>query len=110
MYYSAYGWGVPLGWILFTLYAQEYRPLPNQWNPVIIEILSYRSNWKNHLLFFLLPAGIHVIINCILFIITAIHCNRFKREIHRLQSGIDEANTSTKRKKFIIFKAMFVSN
>lgn len=65
-----------------------------------------RNNWKAYLLFFLLPVGIHVIINCILFIITAIYCNRMKRDIHRLKS--DEMSTSTKRRKFNILKTMFV--
>lgn len=35
LYYSAYGWGVPLTWILFTLYAEIHKPLPDDWNPVV---------------------------------------------------------------------------
>lgn len=65
-----------------------------------------RNNWKTYCLYFLLPAGIHVIINCVLFIITAVHCNRMKRDIHRLQKG--ETCTSTSRRRFKILKAMFV--
>lgn len=81
-------------------------PYQNMKNPAIFTFTD-RLNWKTHFLFFLLPAGIHVIINCILFTITAVHCNRIKRDIHRLQT--DETSTSTKRKKFIILRAMFVS-
>lgn len=130
-YYVLYGFGVPYFWILFTLFAEKFRPFPNDWNPVLAEhecffsgafffvllnipnyfifiiiFIAERSNWKTYFLFFLLPAGIHVIINCILFVVTAIHCNRIKRDIHRLRS--DEMCTSTKRRRFIILRAMLV--
>lgn len=35
MYYSLYGWGVPLIWILFTLFAEIHKPFPDDWNPVV---------------------------------------------------------------------------
>lgn len=83
----------------------EIDPIPKHFI-FIIFFFAERINWKTHFLFFLLPAGIHVIMNCALFIITAIHCNQIKRDIHRLQS--DEMTTSTKRRRFIILRAMFV--
>lgn len=33
LYYSAYAWLFPLVWVLFTLYAEQKRPLPDKWNP-----------------------------------------------------------------------------
>lgn len=73
-----------------------------------IESISGSVNWKNHFLFFVVPAGLHVLINCILFVVTAIRCSRVKNEIHRMQSRVDESSTSTKRRKFIVSRAMFV--
>lgn len=35
VYYSAYGWGFPLAWILFTLYAEKFKPFPHEWNPTV---------------------------------------------------------------------------
>lgn len=65
-------------------------------------------NWRNHLLYFLIPAGLHVIINSYLFVITAIRCSRVKSEIHRMQRMSDDSTTTAKRRNFIIAKAMFV--
>lgn len=35
--YSAYAWGVPLVWIIITLCAEKFKPLPKGWNPSIAE-------------------------------------------------------------------------
>lgn len=35
LWYSAYAWGVPLAWTIFTIYAEKFRPFENQWNPSI---------------------------------------------------------------------------
>lgn len=70
--------------------------------------ISDEFNWRNHFLFFLLPAGLHVIINGIIFIITAIHCSRIKSDIHRMQCMDEESSASAKRRKFIASKEMFV--
>lgn len=35
VYYSAYGWGLPLVWVMFTLYAEQFKPLPLFWNPIV---------------------------------------------------------------------------
>ncbi|XP_055301320.1 G-protein coupled receptor Mth2 isoform X2 [Sitodiplosis mosellana] len=112
-YYSAYAWLFPLVWILFTLYAEQKRPLPDKWNPNIGENTCFFTddvNWRTHFLFFLMPAGVHVIANCILFVITAINCSRVKSDIHRMQCISDESNTSTKRKKFLVSRAIFIMN
>lgn len=65
-------------------------------------------NWRDHFVFFLLPAGLHVIVNCVLFIITAINCSRVKTTIHRMQCASDESNVSKKRIFFMVSKATFV--
>jgi len=56
-----------------------------------------------HLIFFLIPVGIQITANVVLFIITAIHCNRVKAEIHRMQMN---DNDEQKKKRFIADKAM----
>lgn len=60
-----------------------------------------------HLIFFLLPIGIQISINFILFILTAIHCNRIKAEIHRMQSC--DNSDQQKKKIFVADKAMWVN-
>lgn len=57
-----------------------------------------------------MPAGIHVVINCVLFVVIAVHCNRLKTEIHRMQCIAEETCLTTRRKKFIILRAMLVYN
>lgn len=58
-----------------------------------------------HLIFFLTPVGIQISINVGLFIVTAIHCNRVKSEIHRMQMN---DNCDQKKKRYIADKAMWV--
>lgn len=139
LYYSAYAWGFPLAWTMFTVYASEYKPFSDGWNPTygvascffssqyrptawqsfhisgssgtnlsFFHLISGSVQKKEHFLYFLLPSGLHVSINCVLFVMTAIYCTRVKGEIHRMQANIDETSTSTKRRKFITSKAMFV--
>lgn len=67
-------------------------------------------NWRDHFVYFLLPAGLHVIANFVLFIITAINCSRVKADIHRMQCASDESAVSAKQNKFILSKTMFVLN
>ncbi|XP_031617372.1 G-protein coupled receptor Mth2 isoform X2 [Contarinia nasturtii] len=112
LYYSAYAWLVPLAWVGFTSYAKKYKPFSATWNPNIDHACFFADyiNWRPHFLFFIIPAGVHVITNCILFIITAIHCSRVKSDIHRMQHMSDETNTSTKRKKFLMSRAIFMMN
>lgn len=55
------------------------------------------------MMFFLLPVGVQISVNVVLFVITAIYCNRVKSEIHRMQM-ID--NCEQKKKRYIADKAM----
>lgn len=55
------------------------------------------------MIFFLLPIGIQISINVVLFVITAIHCNRVKAEILRMQMN---DNCEQKKRRFIADKAM----
>jgi hypothetical protein len=56
-----------------------------------------------HLVFFLLPIGFQISINIVLFVLTAVHCNRIKAEIHRMQ--MNDSNEQQKKKSFIADKA-----
>lgn len=65
------------------------------------------EQWRGHFLFFLLPIGLHIFINSILFILTSIHCSRVKSEIHKMQCKND-AEQQAKRKRYSANKAKFV--
>lgn len=135
LYYSAYAWGFPFAWTMFTVFASKYEPFSDGWNPTygvascffsskfwpsawwsfsisgIILFLFFHSGGlqkKEHFLYFLLPSGLHVLINCALFAMTAIYCTRVKGEIHRMQADIDETSATAKRRKFIASRTMFV--
>lgn len=69
--------------------------------------INLANHWRGHFLFFVLPIGLHILVNSVLFILTSIHCSRVKNEIRRMQSASD-ADAQTKRKTFIANKAMFV--
>lgn len=62
---------------------------------------------RGHLLFFTIPCGVHIIIDLVLFVLTAIHCSRVKAEIHRFQVMADN-DVQYRKKKFVTEKAMFV--
>lgn len=49
--------------------------------------------------------GLQISVNVVLFVITAIHCNRVKSEIHRMQMN---DNCEQKKKRYIADKAMWV--
>lgn len=58
-------------------------------------------------LFFLLPMGIIISMNACLFILTAVHCNRVKSEIHRMQSNDYK---DSHKKRFFADKARMLMN
>ena len=75
------------------------------------KLLIHRSLGDNglaHRLFFLLPMGIIFSMNVIFFVLTAIHCNRVKSEIHRMQAN-DDCKDSHK-KRFFADKARMLMN
>lgn len=55
-----------------------------------------------HTIFFLGIIAVQNIVNICFFIITAIHCNRIKTEIHRMQMT---DNSEQKKKRFISDRA-----
>lgn len=55
-----------------------------------------------HAIFFLGIIAVQNIVNICFFIITAIHCNRIKTEIHRMQMT---DNSEQKKKRFISDRA-----
>lgn len=42
---------------------------------------GYRSNGR--IIFFIIPVGFQIFFNCLLFVLTAIYCNRVKNEIQK---------------------------
>lgn len=80
-------------WHILLLFIVNANPWAEQSSP-------------GHLIFFLIPIGIQISINFILFILTAIHCSRIKAEIHRMQSC--DNSDQQKRKIFLADKAMWV--
>lgn len=130
VYYSMYAWGVPLLLTLITLFFNRYHLLPPQWAPNVGGNICWfqsesrrrqfhketryhshdslpEDSWRAHFLFFLLPVGVHIITNAVLFVLTSIHCSRVKSEIHRMQCANDDDSQAIKR-KFIADKAKFV--
>lgn len=71
--------------------------------------ISGKVDWKSHFLYFIVPAGIQIIISMVLFIITATHCNQVKREIHRMQCQSSNSEAATKKEKFAASKTMYVN-
>lgn len=77
---------------------------PN-WNLNYFE--GYTDQWPVIMLYFLLPMGLHVITNSVLFTLTAMHCSKVKGEIHRMQK-INESDLGRIKKRFIADKAKYV--
>lgn len=67
------------------------------------------ENWRGHFIFFLFPMGLHILTNAILFILTAIHCNKIKSEINRMQCAKDN-EVQDKKRKFLADKAKYMMN
>lgn len=137
IYYSIYAWGTPLIWTTITILVDKNRWLSDKWSPtmaiygnmcwfsreyyqtgfetwlnsIFFYLHSFRfitaQHWRGHFLFFLLPSGLHIFLNSVLFVFTSIHCSRVKAEIHRMQTAT-ENDVQTRRKSFLANKAMFV--
>lgn len=72
-----------------------------------ISLLSLTENSSpGHIIFFLVPVGLQISVNSGLFAITAIHCNRVKSEIHRMQMN---DSVEQKKRRYIADKAMWVN-
>ncbi|GAB0095981.1 probable G-protein coupled receptor Mth-like 3 [Sergentomyia squamirostris] len=105
--YSLYAWGIPLLLTLFTYAVDSFEWFPEEYRPNmgVRSCWFSQSNGLGHRLFFLLPVGIQIVANVIFFILTAIHCNKVKSEIHRMQK-----NDTEKKKRFFADKARLVMN
>lgn len=62
------------------------------------------------MVFFLLPIGVHIIVNSVLFALTARHCSQVKGEIHRMQTQNDEQTTNRVKRKFFANRTVYVMN
>ncbi|XP_055683534.1 G-protein coupled receptor Mth-like [Lutzomyia longipalpis] len=105
--YSFYAWGIPLLLTLFTYAVDSFEWFPEEYRPNmgVRSCWFSQSNGMGHRLFFLLPVGIQIVANVVLFILTTIHCNKVKSEIHRMQK-----NDTEKKKRFFADKARLVMN
>ncbi|XP_059612776.1 G-protein coupled receptor Mth2-like [Phlebotomus argentipes] len=105
--YSFYAWGIPLVLTLFTYAVDSFQWFPEEYRPNmgVRSCWFSQSNGLGHRLFFLLPVGIQIVANVVLFVLTTIHCNKVKSEIHRMQK-----NDSEKKKRFFADKARLVMN
>lgn len=73
-------------------------------NLVIREKQFSDEDWRGHFIFFLFPIGLHILTNAILFILTAIHCNKIKAEINQMQCSKDN-DSQDKKSKFLADRA-----
>lgn len=131
LFYSLYAWGVPLVLLTITALTDVYKPFADGWNSYLISenkcffmrnysLIKYHfvinlnkdgqsitgdtNQWPVMIVYFLLPMGIHVITNSVLFVLTAIHCSKVKGEIHRMQK-INERDLGRIKKRFIADKS-----
>lgn len=133
LFYSLYAWTTPIIFTICTYVVDNWDMLTDAWKPNLgvnrcwfegtyfdtfnnyarkvdsNKFCFYLSvgKWRGHVLFFILPVGVHICINSILFILTSIHCSRVKNEIHKMQSRND-ADLRTKHKRYSANKAKFV--
>lgn len=121
IYYSLYAWGFPCFATLMMFVMDENDWLPDDYKPNVAKSncwLGKNFNLKKnlcssfyfaenskagHFIFFLAPVGLQITINVVLFIITAVHCNRVKSEIHRMQMN---DTVEQKKRRYIADKAM----
>lgn len=80
------------------------KDFPSEYS-ILILLPSAENSSPGHMIFFLVPIGIQISINMVLFVITAIHCNRVKSEILRMQTN---DNCEQKKRRFVADKAMWV--
>ncbi len=131
--YSLYAWGVPTILTAITFSVDYWHIVPDIWSPkFILEnncwftrksiIYSHErikfdmtisftlgANWQGHFIFFLLPIGLHAFTNVVLFVLTAIHCNKIKSEITRMQCAKDN-EAQDKKRKFLADRAKYMMN
>ncbi|KAJ6648616.1 G-protein coupled receptor Mth2, partial [Pseudolycoriella hygida] len=111
LFYSLYAWGVSAMLTTLTYLVDYYHLVPDEWSPRIGSknvCWFQREDWRGHFIFFLFPVGLHVLTNIILFTLTAIHCNRIKSEISRMQCKDNESED--KKKRFLADKAKYMMN
>lgn len=122
--YLIYGWGFPCFFTIFTFMADTFDVLPQNMKPNIGQSSCWFSNIKpfldslqlyltsfispeiastGHKLFFLLPIGIQISLNVVLFAVTAFRINRVRSKMHRNQLG---ESSDQKKSCYIINKAM----
>ncbi|CAO1344995.1 unnamed protein product [Diamesa tonsa] len=107
--YSIYAWGFPLIMSIVTFMVDFYKLVPDKFLPNIGESTCWfaKNISPGHAIFFLGIIAVQNIVNICFFIITAIHCNRIKTEIHRMQMT---DNSEQKKKRFISDRAKFILN
>ncbi|XP_063697144.1 probable G-protein coupled receptor Mth-like 3 [Culicoides brevitarsis] len=99
------------GTLVTILYAaRNTNLLPYKWRPTFAEDKCWFDPVRDStsfVLYFITPLGIMIAINSIFFVLTAIHCNKVKREIMRVQkSSIREK----RRRLFKVDRAIVAMN
>jgi hypothetical protein len=56
-----------------------------------------------HWIFFILPIALQTSVNIVLFTVTAVRCNRVKREIHRMQMS---DSTEENKRRYLTDRSM----
>ncbi|XP_019878243.1 G-protein coupled receptor Mth2 isoform X2 [Aethina tumida] len=105
LFYSLYGWGLPLALTLFVFVFNIYRVLPYAAHPFIGHfkcfLESHRKGNFGSIIFKDIPNLILVVVNIILFFKTIFYCLKVKNEINRM----NDTNASVKRKTTKAFNA-----
>ncbi|XP_037042107.1 uncharacterized protein LOC119078616 [Bradysia coprophila] len=110
--YSLHGWGLPTILTLSAIFVDYFHLLPDSWSPQMGSknmCWFARENWRGYFVFFFFPIALHILTNVILFILTAIHCNKIKSEINSMQCANDNELPDGKR-KFLADKAKYTMN
>lgn len=66
--------------------------------------LEIGNKWPVRIIYFLVPIGLHIATNTVLFTLTAMHCSKVKGEIHKMQKQ-NEQDVGRIKKRFIADKA-----
>ena len=106
--YSAYAWGFPVAMTCLTFSVDTYKFAP----AILWPEMGHANCWFRqkdssiaYIVFFLIPIGLQIFSNVVLFIMTLVYCNKVKSEINRMQDNVGDADM----KRFSVDKAKYVT-
>ncbi|XP_075214809.1 G-protein coupled receptor Mth-like [Lycorma delicatula] len=110
--YNVYCWGLSAlitTSIIATDYAAKFGLVSHNWVSdmgIVRCWFSYRTNGK--MIFFIIPVGIQLFINLILFILTTRHCLRVRSEVSKMHNNSSaKMRYNTDKKKFTMTVKLF---